>query len=133
MKRSGLEIYALAISFIAAITFLTGTIRALNGAAGLAFPVTMMNQQTYTQVATNDAYWQQQRTTNFDAQARTYPQRPLEEELTQRRVEAFQQAVTAEKRNSGQSVIRGIIVALVSGLLFAFHWRIAKRQRELES
>ena len=76
MKKSLLEIYALAVCFVAALTFLAATSQMLNAMAGLAFPITMMDQFAYNKVASNDAYWEDQRI--FDPKIRNYPSPPPE-------------------------------------------------------
>jgi hypothetical protein len=110
---------------------LSGLIMAFNGVAEFVAPTFMMDTFAYRQVETNDAYWQYQKMLTFDAQTKTYGPRPSENELTAKRLEAFAQAVTEERRLAIQALIKAAIM-LAGGILFFLpHWQIAKRQREI--
>lgn len=129
MKKSLLEIYALAVCFftIACFTIAFG-IGAYAG-VGMFSPEITMNSWQYSKFQTNDAYWGNS-TPVIGASSETKPkERPPEAELTSERMSAYKVAIDAERRESFQTVLKTSIIVVIDILLFSLHWALAKRSR----
>jgi hypothetical protein len=126
MKKSLLEIYALAVCFVAAITALVGLISFANAGLVLAAPGVMMTVPP--NLENNDAFWMSERT--FDPATKAYVPRPAEDKLTAMRQTRLDQQAASERRTALRTLIRMIVLSLIAGAFFFFHWRIARQERE---
>lgn len=124
MKRSLIEIYALAVCFICvvsgAVSFGVGVYDLVQvSAPGMTLP-----GWEYSRHQSND---------NFAAGRRMEEGgRPLPEdegELTRLREQSYRIALEAHRRDAQQSLVVVAITLAIQGLLFALHWRIARRSR----
>jgi hypothetical protein len=129
MKKSLLEIYALAVCFIAALVVLTSVVMDADHVLALAAPDLMMDTFTHRQTADNDSYFQMHRG-EFNPQTKSFPPRPSEDTLTAKRLAAKTVANSEEQRLALQGLLKDIIVTLVAAGFFVVHWIIAKQQRE---
>jgi hypothetical protein len=131
MKKSLLEIYALSICFVSALTVLVGLATAADALIGIIAP-SVMTTLPYNE-QTNDNYWGTARLQTFDQNTKVYGPRPSEEKLTQMRLAAIEQQNENTRLSSIQTAIKSGLMIIIAAIFFAFHWQIAKRQREQEA
>lgn len=66
----------------------------------------------------------------FENQDRIEKQEQLPENtLTKNRLDSYVQALKAEVRSNTQSILRSVIVTVISMLLFLVHWRLLKPRK----
>jgi hypothetical protein len=82
------------------------------------------------QYQTNDMYWSTLRIQKQDQATRTFPPRPSESELTKMRFAAIEAQGDTTRFTSTQTLIKMGVLVIIAAIFFAFHWQIAKRQRE---
>lgn len=145
MKRSLIEIYALAVCFV---TMLAATI-----ALGIAlWDVVQIAKPDFT--INNFSYENHQDNESFDADGCAEYANPgaaasaavaeatgsgsrgrclrqyTESEITERREASWARALGNEQRQGFQSLVRCLIFILVVLVAFALHWRMARRERQ---
>ena len=128
MKKTILEIYALAVCFVTVICFV-----ACLGVAGysvieISKPDFTMRSWDYNQYQTNDAFWKDCGHRYCSDEEKKKP-RPSEEELTKQRQDAFSRALISEQRDGAQTLVKTLIVMLIDIVVFFVHWVIARRAR----
>jgi hypothetical protein len=128
MKKSLLEIYALAVCFATIVCFVISLGVAIYSIIEIINPEFTMNSYEYKRYQSNDAYWLS-RVDDWRNKEKEM-QRPSEDELTKQRTEGYRLAVIAEKRDGYQGITKTAIVILINIVVFFIHWRIAKRSRE---
>ena len=128
MKKTILEVYALAVCFVTVTCFVVCLGIAGYSLVEIAKPDFTMTSYQFDQFQSNDAYWKDcgRKYCSDDEKKRS---RPSEDELTKQRSEAFAQALVSEQRNGSQSLVKTLIVMFVDSLAFLAHWVIAKRAR----
>ncbi len=124
--KSKLEIYALSVCFAAVVCIIISAGVAGYSIFSIVTPELTMSAYKYDDFQTNDAYWKSKRSCS---KAEKEEVKPSEEELTKQRTEAFAIAISAEKREGFQSLIKCFMFLLVSGITLIFHWKIAKNSR----
>ena len=143
MKKSILEIYALAVCFVALVCFVIALGIGVYDLIQIANPVFTINAYEYDRHQSNEAF-------------RRFPGLPgmvgfggatgevviepgipvepttpaVEEEVTRQREESYQAALRSERRRGMQSFLRVVIVLAIDVLLFVPHWFLARRTRE---
>ena len=85
-----------------------------------------MSGYSYDKFQSNEAYWKSKGSCSKEENKEP---KPSEEELTKQRTEAFAIAISAEKREGFQSLIRCFMFLLVSGITLFIHGKIAKSAR----
>jgi hypothetical protein len=130
MKKTVLEIYALAICFVTVVCFVIALGIAAYGIVGIANPGFTMSSWVYAQHQTNDAFW------NGPNAPRVHggtddksKERPNEAELTKQREASYERALASERRDNLQSIAKSSIVMLIDMIVFFLHWLIARRER----
>lgn len=130
VKKTILEIYALAVCFITVVCFVIALGIAAYGIVGVANPDFTISSWVYTQHQTNDAFWNgaggPRVRDGVDDKSR---ERPNEAELTKQREASYVRALASERRDSLQSVVKSSIVILIDTIVFFVHWLIARRER----
>lgn len=129
MKKSLLEIYALAVCFFAVACFTISLGIGAYAAIGMFSPDTTMNSYQYNKFQTNDAYWENPVPFRGGPPGAKPKERPSELELTNERLAAYKLAAGAEKRDSFQTVLKTSIVVIIDALIFSLHWALARRSR----
>lgn len=148
MKRSLIEIYALAVCFV---TMLAATIAvgiAMWDAVQIAAPEFAISEFAYERHIDNQSFDGQacaEYATDREAAAAavaevagdTSPRRCLQRltdaEVTARREASWAKELRNEQRNGFQSLVRCLIFVLVVLAVFAVHWRMARRERTAAS
>ncbi len=124
MKKSLLEIYALAVCFATIVCFVISLGIGIYDLVEITNPEFTLSSHKYNRHQTNDAFWKNCYSSDKE---RT---RPPEDELTKKRENSFQRALKAEKRDAFQSLTQIVIILIVNALVFLIHWKIARRARE---
>lgn len=126
MKRSLLEIYALAVCFVTVVCFVIALGVAIYSLVQIARPDFTMSSWEYDQFQSNDAFWAKRANSIVSDKTK---ERPSEEVLTKRREAQFVVALRNEQRAGGQSLVKALIVVLIDIVVFAVHWIMARRAR----
>jgi len=128
LKKSLLELYALAVCFAAILCFVIAFGVGVYSVIEITNPEFTMNSYEYKRYQSNDAYWLS-RVEDYRNKGKEM-QRPSEDELTKQRQEGYRLAVIAEKRGGFQVLTKTIIILLIDAVVFLVHWRVARRARE---
>ncbi|MGD0280142.1 MAG: hypothetical protein ABSC11_12650 [Smithella sp.] len=129
MKKSILEIYALAICFATIVCLLIFSGLAIQNAIRIIYPEFTIGSNEYNRHQNNDAFWGKG-VVHTNAVTKQEITRPPEQELTNQRLESYQQTLKSERRTALQSLTNDTIVIILSIIFFIVHWRIARRARE---
>ncbi len=133
MKKSILEIYALAVCFVTVICFVISLGITLYGIIGITNPDFTISSSTYTEHQTNDDFW------NSSYRSLSMSVNPGEAEkarsildealLSKQRENSFARILANERRDNTQTVVKTLIVILIDAVVFLLHWFIARRAR----
>jgi hypothetical protein len=131
MKKTILEIYALAVCFVTVVCFVVALGIAAYGVVGIVKPDFTVSSWVYTQHQSNDAFWSgpggsRVRSGGEDKSK----ERPNEPDLTKLREASYERALASERRDNFQSVTKSSIVILIDLLVFIIHWLLARRERQ---
>ncbi len=127
MKKSILEIYALAVCFATIVCFVITLGISIYDIVRIASPEFTMSSYEYNRHQSNDAYWKSSNNCSNDDKKE---QRPADEELTKQRLASYQQSIKSELRDAFQSLIQSVIILIIAVIVFLIHWRVARRSRE---
>ncbi len=134
MKKSILEIYALAVCFVALLCFVIALGIGVYDLIQITNPEFTINVYEYERHQSNEAFDTVRGSPGraFGGIAPGIPiestQRP-EEEVTQQREESYQSALRSEGRRGMQSLIRIVIILVIDVLVFVPHWLWVRRTR----
>ena len=120
MKRTLVEVYALAVCFVTLVCFVVALGIGIYDLIQFLNPEFTISSYTYEHHQSNEAYlsnWPKEK------------QRPQGDELTKLRKESYQAALKSEQRNAVQSLTQIFIIILIDIVVFAIHWYMAKRAR----
>lgn len=121
MKKTILEIYALAVCFFTVACFVITLGIALYDVIKVAAPEFTLKAYQYDQHQSNDAF------------KRHIPEKERDsisdEELTKRREESYAQTIRSEQHQGKQSLVQMGIIMFIDIIVFMFHWVLAKRAR----
>ena len=121
MKRSLVEIYALAVCFITVTCFAIAAGIAIYDLVQISSPEITLHSHRFETHQSNEAF-----RNSYTSSVKGLS----ENEVTKRREESFRSALNSERRDGWQSLLRMGIFMLVSVIFFVFHWLLAKRVRE---
>ena len=121
MKKSLLEIYSLAVCFVAIICAAISLGIGAYDILELSNPELTLKSRQYQIHQTNEA---------FTRRWSKDEEKPSEEEITIIREKSYSVALEAERRDALQSLIRMIIILLIDLTIFMIHWKLAKRTSE---
>ncbi len=131
MKKSILEIYALAVCFVALVCFVIVLGIGVYDLIQITSPEFTINVYEYERHQSNEAF----RGSPGRALRGIAPGIPIEpterpeEEVTQQREESYQAALRSERRRGMQSLIQIVIILVIDVLVFLPHWLLARRRR----
>lgn len=128
MKKTILEIYALAVCFATIVCFVVALGIALYDVIEISNPEFTLISHEYNRHQSNAAFWNSYQC-GYDKKDKEM-QRPSDEELTRQRLDSYQQAVKSERRDAFQSLTRSSIILVIDIFIFLVHWRVARRARE---
>lgn len=127
MKKSILEIYALAVCFATIVCFVITLGISIYDIVRITNPEFTMSSYEYNRHQSNEAYWKSSNNCGNDDKKE---QRPADEELTKQRLASYQQSIKSELRDAFQSLIQSVIILIIAVIVFFIHWRVARRSRE---
>ena len=151
MKKPILEIYALAVCFVALVCFVIALGIGVYDLIQIANPVFTINAYEYDRHQSNEAF---RRFPGFpglhgmvgfpafgsggatggvviEPGIPIEPTTPaVEEEVTRQREESYEATLRSEQRRGMQSFLRVVIVLVIDVLVFVPHWFLARRTRE---
>jgi hypothetical protein len=127
MKKSILEIYALAVCFATIVCFVVTLGIALFDVIQIAKPDFTLSSYEFNRHQSNDTFW---KSCDKNESKDKDKKRPAEDELTKLRTESYHQALQSERRDAFQGITKALIVILIDIVFFFVHWRIARRARE---
>jgi len=132
MKKPILEIYALAVCFVALLCFVIALGIGVYDLIQITNPEFTLNAYEYERHQSNEAFIGFQGRVALGRIAPGIPVEPTqrsEEEVTQQREESFQAALRSERRREMQSLIRIAIILVIDVLVFVPHWLWIRRTR----
>lgn len=129
MKKSVLEIYALAVCFVAVVCFVVALGIAGYSTLEIAKPDFTINSWQYTRHQTNDAFWRDSGGDRDCDPDKKKKERQSELELTKRREDSYAKVLSSEQRDGTQTLVKCLIIMLIDAIVFAFHWVLARRAR----
>ncbi|HWQ94572.1 MAG TPA: hypothetical protein VN418_03605 [Gammaproteobacteria bacterium] len=129
MKKSILEVYALAVCFVTVICFVIASGIGLYSIIGIANPEFTLPAWVYERHQSNDAFWRMNAPLPMPGSGRETKPRPPEDELTQQRQASYALAIKSEQRGSVQTLTKAGIVIFIDLIIFGAHWRIARRSQ----
>jgi len=121
MKKSLLEIYALAVCFVTVICFAIVLGIGLYDILEMSNPEMTIKSYQYQRHQTNEAFTRNK--------SKKFVKRS-ESEITEIREKSYSVALKAEQRDGIQSFIRVLIIMLINVIIFLIHWRLGKYARE---
>ena len=150
MKKSILEVYALAVCFVALVCFVIALGIGVYDLIQIAHPVFTINAYQYDRHQSNEAFRRFPGLSGmvgpghlaFGSGGATgevviEPGIPIEpttpaaeEEVTRQREESYQAALRSERRRGMQSFLRVVIILVIDVLVFVPHWFLARRIRD---
>lgn len=122
MKKTILEIYALAVCFVTVLCAVVALGIGVYDIVEITNPEFTLSAHSYERHQTNEAF--------FSLECIDDEQERTEEEKTQQRQSSYNRALNAESRNAVQSLVKVIIIIAIDILVFLVHWRIARFGRE---
>ncbi len=131
MKKSILEIYALAVCFVALVCFVIVLGIGVYDLIQITSPEFTINVYEYERHQSNEAF-RGSPGRGLRGIAPGIPIEPTErpeEEVTQQREESYQAALRSERRRGVQSLIQIGIILVIDVLVFLPHWLLARRRR----
>ena len=123
MKKTILEIYALATCFIALIFLIINISEGAYNTIGLIKPDLTMSSYTYDYLQTDERYRK-----NIERNDKTSSK--TDEEISRLRLEAYDIEIKSEARSRFQKIIKNIIYILIAGIVLLIHWKLSKSARE---
>ncbi len=116
MKKSLLELYALAVCFVSLVCFVIVLGQGIYDLIEITNPEFTLEAYEYKKHQSNEAF--------FFGKGRLEVEEP-----TKQRKESYQAALRAEQREGAQSLTMNAIVLVINGLVFVLHWLLARRVR----
>ncbi len=129
MKKSILEIYALAVCFTCIIAIVISLVISIYSIIEISYPEFGVNNWEYQKHQTNNNFWKENRNIKFDQNNNNTPQRPSDKELTKLRIESYSVVLKNVKRESTQALVRTSIFLIISSIFFYLHWKIFKKSQ----
>ncbi len=133
MKKTILEIYALAVCFFTIACFVITLGLLIWNFVEVATPEFTISSRDYECHQTDGAYkdcfsGQYQYTKSENPEIF-----PSGEELTKSRKSAYAQVIKSEQRNATQGIVQKLIIIIIDLLVFFAHWVLARKARETNS
>ena len=135
MKKSMLEMYALAVCFVTLLCFVIALGIGIYNLIRVVNPEFTLNGYEYERHQSNEAF---QSSPGIElrglarglapARSAEIPE-PSDEELTRQREQSYQNVLRAEQRRGTQSLTMVGIVIFIDLLVFAVHWLLARKAR----
>jgi hypothetical protein len=121
MRKTILEIYALAVCFFTVACFVISLGVGLYDLIEIVDPEFTLGGYEYERHQTNEAFAKQYKSRKEEV--------PPDDELTRLREESYRLALKNERRSGMQSLTQVVIIIIIDVMLFLFHWFLAKKAR----
>jgi len=125
MKKSILEIYALAVCFVTVVCAVVALGIGIYDIVEMSNPEFTLAAYQFERHQTNEAFFSRECDEQISDQT--------EEQKTQQRLASYDRALKTESRNAVQSLVKIVIVLVIDICVFLIHWRIARYGRESAS
>jgi hypothetical protein len=119
MKKSLIEIYALAVCFASIFFLIVWAAAGLHGTLRAVRPAMTMDGYTYERSLSDEAFMQ------------TWPKErpsPDPSSVPGLRKAAYEQALQIEQRAGLHNLVSSLTYLLAAGLAFSLHWKLAQRE-----
>lgn len=128
MKKNILEIYSLAVCFIAVVCFVFVSAVAIYDAVQVINPEFTLSRHQYERYLNNEGFIQssQPATVENRAALKMLPH----EEIARRRTSELKRVLRAERHEGKQNLFRMVVLLLFSAGAFAIHWHIGQGARQ---
>lgn len=131
MKKSILEIYALAVCFMGVVAIVISLSTGIYDLIEISSPDFTIDQWQYEQHSSNDKFWENYPNRYPSKLNGSEVTKPSEEKLTQMRNDSYNVVLKNEQRSGTQSLVQTVIIFILSSIVFFFHWKIFnKTQKE---
>ena len=135
MKRSWLEIYALAVCFFTVACFVITLGIAVWDGVKICAPEFTLDNRDWKKHQTDEAF---KESLISDHQYQSEKEKkpyvpPVGKELTEARNRSYSSELTGERREGLQDMVRTLIILLIDMGVFFLHWKIAARERQIAS
>lgn len=128
MRKSLVEIYALAVCFFTVACFVVVLGMTAWNVVELSAPEFTISSNTYEAHLTDEKYRDSLiRRHRYGAEKYAPPEADL---LTKKREESWKSEIRGEQRRALQSLVKNIIILVIDIFVFMVHWIIARRSRE---
>ena len=134
MKKSLLEIYALAVCFFTVACFVVVLGMTLWDVVELSGPEFTIDNHTYKIHQSDEAYSESLTGRHgCDGEKKTDYKPPEGQALTEAREKSYAQELRSERRGALQDLIKNLIILLVDLTVFVIHWKIGAYARKSAS
>ncbi|WP_163832763.1 hypothetical protein [Spartinivicinus ruber] len=133
MKKTILEIYALAVSFFTLACLAITSSVLIWDLVEISQPELTMSSYQYKCHHSDQDYKDCFSDRPEYTREKNPEVFPTDAKLTAKRTTSYQRELKAEQRDGLQSMIQSIIVIVISIIIFLIHWQLAKRSRENNS
>ncbi len=130
MKKTALEIYALAVCFIGVVALVVSLGIGIFSSISIMFPDFAVDQWQYEQHQSNEKFWQNHPNRYPPEKNGEMKEKPSDEELTKMRIKSYDLVLKNEQRSGAQALVNSIIFFIISSIVFFLHWRIYKKEAD---
>ena len=130
MKKTILEIYALAICFFTVACFVITLGLAIWNVIELTTPEFTVDNYQHKCHQSDEAYKKCFSTQHQSIKEDNPEKFTIGFEPTQKRLTEYEQILESEKRQAQQGIVQKLIILFINLLVFFSHWTLAKRARE---
>ncbi|MBI4697945.1 MAG: hypothetical protein HY758_03285 [Nitrospirae bacterium] len=127
MKKTVIEIYAMAVCFVAVVCLVISLGIGLYDIMEISNPAFTISSYEYKKHQSNESFIKG----DCGNEKETFADKKIltDEEITRQRLASFQNLIAIERRDAFQSLTIVAIILILDIILFFIHWRIAKRAR----
>jgi hypothetical protein len=129
MKKTILEIYALAVCFFTVGCFIVTIGMALWDVVEISAPEFTISNSSYQCHQTDQDYRECFSSKRQYSREKTPEIFPEGQDLRDKRTDAYNRILKQERRQALQSFVQKLIILMVNALVFFFHWRVAMKAR----
>jgi len=129
VKKTALEIYALAVCFFTVVCFAISLGIAMYDAVELSSPEFALSSWEYERHQSNEAFKQRRFGCGSDDKENDL-EKLSEDELTKRREQSYTLALKNERHDAVQSLVQTGIIMFIDAFIFLVHWLLALRARQ---
>jgi len=130
MKKSLLEIYALAVCFFTVVCFVVVLGMAMWDGVKVAAPDFTIRSHYWEKHQSDEAFRESLVSLRRCGDGKPAYTPPAGADLTKAREESYAQVLRAERRDGFQGLVQRLIILFLDLLVFLIHWKIAARARQ---